>query len=94
MSNNKKVPGVKFLPGCFDNFDGTQEELDDLVKAITEMAESGELMENAIELTDELGNLIDLEERVTGSTSEEHKEIMSEVFDLLSNNSTRGSTLH
>ena len=39
---------VTFAPGCFDDFDGTQEELDDLVATLTEMAESGELMENAV----------------------------------------------
>lgn len=32
-----------FEPGCFDNFDGTQEELDQLVEQITAMAENGEL---------------------------------------------------
>lgn len=25
---------IKFVPGCFDNFDGTQEELDALVAEI------------------------------------------------------------
>jgi hypothetical protein len=39
----KVTPKVTFMPGCFDSFEGTQEELDDLIKQITEMAESGEL---------------------------------------------------
>lgn len=28
---------VEFMPGCFDNFDGTQEELEALQKEILEM---------------------------------------------------------
>ena len=38
---------VEFAPGAFDNFDGTQEELDELIAEITRMAESGELVENS-----------------------------------------------
>ena len=34
---DKKELKVHFAPGCFDNFDGTQEELDELVKDIQEM---------------------------------------------------------
>lgn len=36
---------VVFAPGCFDNFVGTQEELDSLVEEIKRIAESGELLE-------------------------------------------------
>lgn len=36
---------VVFAPGCFDNFQGTQEELDSLVEEIKRIAESGELLE-------------------------------------------------
>jgi hypothetical protein len=34
-----KTPKIKitFEPGCFDTFEGTQEELDELVAEITEM---------------------------------------------------------
>ena len=49
----KKPLKVIFDPGCFDNFDGTQEELDGFVKQIQEFAESGLLFENSVELTDE-----------------------------------------
>jgi hypothetical protein len=49
----KKPLKVVFDPGCFDNFDGTQEELDEFVKQIQEFAESGLLFENSVELTDE-----------------------------------------
>jgi hypothetical protein len=49
----KKPLQVVFDPGCFNNFDGTQEELDEFVKQIQEFAESGLLFENSVELTDE-----------------------------------------
>ena len=39
---------VTFAPGCFDSFDGTQEELDDLVAMIQDLAASGELAERAV----------------------------------------------
>jgi hypothetical protein len=42
----KKIK-IEFAPGAFDNFDGTQEELDELITEITRMAESGELAENS-----------------------------------------------
>lgn len=44
---------VEFAPGCFDNFDGTQEELDELVAEIQRMVDSGEMTENSRELTEE-----------------------------------------
>ncbi len=42
MDQNKKIQ-VIFEPGCFDDFEGTQEELDEFVAEIQRMAESGEL---------------------------------------------------
>ncbi len=44
---------VVFQPGCFDNFDGSQEELDSLVKQIQDMIGDGSLFENSKELTEE-----------------------------------------
>jgi hypothetical protein len=38
---------VNFAPGAFDDFEGTQEELDQLIAEITRMAESGELFEKS-----------------------------------------------
>lgn len=51
----KKIPEIVFAPGCFDNFDGTQEELDALMEDIKKMFESGESPESIefIELTEE-----------------------------------------
>ena len=71
MSDNDKdgeQPKIKvvFMEGCFDEFDGTQEELNELIAQITELAESGELLENAVlageveELEDEVADLLPL----------------------------------
>ena len=46
MNDNEK-PEIVFAPGCFDNFDGTQEELDEMIAAINQMVESGEIFEKA-----------------------------------------------
>ena len=46
MSEDKKPLKVIFEPGCFDNFNGTQEELDDLVKYIQETLSDPEFLEN------------------------------------------------
>lgn len=51
MPEPKKVV-VEFAPGCFDEFDGTQEELDELIKEIKRLAESGEMFENSSPVED------------------------------------------
>ena len=38
---------VEFAPGCFDGFEGTQEELDELIAQIQQMFASGEAVELA-----------------------------------------------
>ena len=52
MSEEKKLK-VEFAPGCFDNFEGTQEELDEMIAEIMRMAETGELAEHSTLMTDE-----------------------------------------
>lgn len=48
MSDNDNTEmKVKFAPGCFDSFEGTQEELDAIIAQIIEMARNGEMFENA-----------------------------------------------
>lgn len=47
-----------FAPGCFDNFEGSQEELDDLIAMIQAKVDDGSIIEDAQpldmdELTDE-----------------------------------------
>ena len=54
---------VEFAPGCFDGFEGTQEELDAMVAEIQRMAESGELVDQATELVDEDWDLLPEEEK-------------------------------
>ena len=51
MSEDKKIK-IEFAPGCFDNFDGTQEELDEFLAEIARMVESGEFFEDAISIED------------------------------------------
>ena len=46
MTEKKKME-VVFAPGCFDNFEGTQEELDEMLGEIHKMIESGELFEKS-----------------------------------------------
>jgi hypothetical protein len=63
MSNEKKFEDltnddckelkVEFAPGCFDSFEGTQEELDELINEIQKMIASGDVLENSRELTEE-----------------------------------------
>jgi hypothetical protein len=45
MTEEKKPIKVIFAPGAFDDFDGTQEELDAMVAEIQRLAESGEIEE-------------------------------------------------
>lgn len=46
---------IEFAPGCFDNFEGTQEELDALINQIKDLFVSGEAQARAIPLdSDEL----------------------------------------
>jgi len=53
MNDDKKKPEIIFAPGCFDNFDGTQEELQELLAEIHQMVEDGTLFEKAERLTPE-----------------------------------------
>ena len=52
MTEPKKLK-VTFAPGCFDNFDGTQEELDALIKEIEDAFSTGELLEISEEMSEE-----------------------------------------
>jgi hypothetical protein len=47
---DKKPLELVFAPGCFDNFEGTQEELDALIVEIQRMFDSGEAEQNAVQL--------------------------------------------
>jgi hypothetical protein len=47
MTKENKPLKIEFAPGAFDHFDGTQEELDEVVAEIKRMFENGELMEKS-----------------------------------------------
>jgi hypothetical protein len=44
---------LEIAPGAFDNFDGTQEELDEMIAQLKQMMEDGTLFENSREVPDE-----------------------------------------
>ena len=48
-----KKPEIKFAPGCFDNFEGTQEELQDMLAQLHQMVEDGTLFENSVPIDPE-----------------------------------------
>lgn len=77
---------ITFAEGCFDDFEGTQEELDELVAHIKELAASGELLENAtvVNLTDALDISL---------PADDLEEIDDEVLELLPM-LTSGNTRH
>jgi len=50
---DKKPPEIVFAPGCFDNFEGTQEELQELIAHLHQMANDGTMFEDSVPLTDE-----------------------------------------
>lgn len=39
---------IVFAEGCFDNFDGTQEELDELIAEIQRLVDTGEIFERSV----------------------------------------------
>lgn len=56
---------VTFAPGCFDHFEGTQEELNELIAEISQMIHSGEFFEQSVDLSEfnedeleELGHML------------------------------------
>lgn len=68
-SSKPKKLHVEFAPGAFDQFDGTQEELDALIAEIQRMAETGELEAASIPLDDDA---------VWQSLSDEEREIIED----------------
>lgn len=73
MTEEKKKPEIIFAPGCFDNFEGTQEELDQMVADIHKMFESGEAFENAKQ--------VDIKEFVEGLSDEEIEMMLEQLRD-------------
>jgi hypothetical protein len=52
MTKKKQIK-IEFAPGAFDQFDGTQQELDEFIAELHRMAESGELEEHSQSLDDD-----------------------------------------
>lgn len=75
MTDNKLK--IEFASGCFDDFEGTQEELDELVAQITAAVESGELLEDSTELDENTWAELpdEIREQIIQSYEEEFNDI-------------------
>ena len=82
MSENKK-PKIEFAPGCFDDFEGTQEELAELVSEIQLMFEN--MTTDELESRSRSVNMADLAEL----DPETQKQILSAMDDLSNEERTR-----
>lgn len=75
MTEGKKPVKIEFAPGCFDDFEGSQEELDELMAEIQRMFESGEIEENSTSV--DIDQLIEDEpewaEKIIKSFDDENK---------------------
>ena len=60
----KKKPELVFAPGCFDSFEGSQEDLDELLAEIQRMVDTGELFEKSRPLTEESFDELDEETQI------------------------------
>lgn len=69
MIKDKPKFQVEFAPGAFDDFDGTQEELDELVAEIHRMVESGEFLDKSTPLEFE-------------ELDEEDQEVYARIIDV------------
>jgi hypothetical protein len=76
MTDEQKKPEIVFAPGCFDSFEGTQEELEEMIAEITRMAETGELFEKS--------RVVDLDELM-----EEEPEWAEKIIDSIDSNDKR-----
>ena len=79
----KKLPnGMKlvFAPGAFDSFEGTQEELDELIKEIEDGFADGSFLEKATP--------VDIED---GTWSEEEIERLENFLDQVENGGNRST---
>jgi hypothetical protein len=76
MSENKKPLKIEFAPGAFDNFEGTQEELEELVSEIQSMFAN--MTSEELAAKSRPVNLNDLEEL----DEETQQQILSALDDL------------
>ena len=54
MSDHSNSKKIEFAPGCFDDFEGTQEEMAEIIAHLTQLAETGqlELMSEPVDMDD------------------------------------------
>lgn len=71
---------IRFSPHAFANFNGTQEELDEFVKELQELAENGNLLENSVPV-----DMDDLEEN-DPELAELLKQALTEMENDISKN--------
>ncbi len=76
LTNKEGEPlKVEFAPGCFDNLDITQEELNELMADIKNMVVNGSLFDNSKTLTEE--DWHELPDEVKEKLSQDLKNIKS-----------------
>lgn len=75
QNENEKPIEVVFMPGCFDNFEGSQEELDEMIQHIKDMANSGELFEKSTAVI-----LEDIEDLIDETDPLEIEQIVNEML--------------
>jgi hypothetical protein len=72
MTEENKKPEIVFAPGCFDHFDGTQEELDEFVAHVREMFE-GKTPEEILEMGRPIDELSEEELEILEQITQEEK---------------------
>jgi hypothetical protein len=72
---------IEFAPGAFDDFEGSQEELDELINEISQLIKSGEILEKSREL--------DMEE-----LREQDPEFYEKLVSKLDNTSSNQRNIH
>lgn len=66
-------PKIVFAPGCFDNMEMTQEELDEFVAKLESMVEDGSLFENSRPLDEDDPEDREIIERLNDAANNERK---------------------
>ena len=84
---------LTFAPGCFDGFEGSQEELDELVAIIKSKFEDGSLFTDSVPVEELLAQNPGLVEWVEGLTDEEVT-AMLETIDVFAQYPEINHTLH
>lgn len=72
---------IEFAPGCFDTFEGTQEELDEMVAMIHQMFASGEALEHAQPLDEDSWDELpdEVKEQIVNSFLAENEDLADEL---------------